>query len=543
VISQWRHFTNREKILSILFLSLILWGIISGVNLLLNKISTRVPQEGGTLRLGLICQPIYINPILAQDNNCDRDLEELIFDGLFSIDGKGNFIPRLADKVEISNDNKTYTISLKRNVFWHDGIPFKAEDVIFTIDTILNPQTDSPWRLNWQGVVTEEIDDYTVRFNLKQPYSFFVQNLTLKIIPKHIWENVDFKNIRSNPRNYLQPIGTGPYLFEKLNVGKLETSAAGKIKSYSLLANRKYFITPPKIDRIIFNFYDNYQEAKKGLLANEVDGISPLDIADINFFKQKKNYQIKSIVLPRYYAVFWNLKKPIFSPKVKQALALAINKKALIHNVLQDQAIPIDSPFSLLPSVNNPYSPQQAIQLLASEGYTQDKPLSFELSLPDNPELIAVAKFLQTSWQNINVQVKLQILPTSDLKKEIIDKRSYDALLFGEILGQKADLFSFWHSSQIEYPGHNLSQYKNPKLDQLIEERKQITMDAKAEAEYQAKIKDILNTDQPALFLYNPFYLYLLPQKVKGNEIKIANFPAERFNDIQNWYIFSKRKF
>jgi len=100
-------------------------------------------------------------------------------------------------------------------------------------------------------------------------------------------------------------------VFEKLNVGKLETSAAGKIKSYSLLANRKYFITPPKIDRIIFNFYDNYQEAKKGLLANEVDGISPLDIADINFFKQKKNYQIKSIVLPRYYAVFWNLKKPI----------------------------------------------------------------------------------------------------------------------------------------------------------------------------------------------------------------------------------------
>ncbi len=537
LLRKWLKLPSKEKILSFLFLCFLLAGIFLLSFNFICKFTTLEPQKGGILRLGVIGRPSYVNPVLAQSNDYDKDLIELIYDGLYSIDGQGKLIANLSEKTEISEDGRTYIIFLKDNVYWHDGMAFTADDVIFTIETIQDPSIRSPLRLNWGGVVVEKLGTHVVRFNLKNPYEPFLQNLTLKIIPKHIWENIESRNFLSADYN-LKPIGTGPYLFDNL-----EKNKTGKIITYSLAANENYFQKEPYISKLIFRSYDNYDLAKSGLLKKEIDALSPILSEDIDFFENKKNIQIVPLFLPRYYAVFLNLKNPLFQQKeIREALDLAIPHQELITEILKSQAFLLGGPFT--PgflgeefNLSPEYSPEKAKEIIEQLDEDQRK---FVLSLPDNLELIRVANYLATHWEKIGISVELQILPLATLEKEIIQTRSYDALLFGEIIGQNPDLFSFWHSSQVTDPGLNLSAYQNKDLDELLERIRQ-NFDEEQRMNDMKIIQETLFKDKPALFLYNPFYLYILPQKVKGNNIQYANIPSEKFTDIENWYINTKR--
>ena len=148
-------------------------------------------------------------------------------------------------------------------------------------------------RLSWEGVVVEKLGDNIIRFNLKNTYQPFLQNLTLKIIPKHVWEDIEPSFFNTAKYN-LTPIGTGPYLFDNI-----EKTEKGKIVNYSLVANDKYFKNKPYISKIIFKFYDNYDSMKNGLLKKEIDGFFPLFIEDFDFFVNKKNIKINSLILAR----------------------------------------------------------------------------------------------------------------------------------------------------------------------------------------------------------------------------------------------------
>jgi peptide/nickel transport system substrate-binding protein len=547
VIHVWQKFSFKEKGIFILCSLAIISGLIWLGTIILNKITVFVPREGGTLTLGLVGHISYLNPILSQSNDCDRDFIELIYNGLYKIDGQGNLEPSLAEKTEISPDGKTYIVFLKENVLWHDGLPFTADDVIFTIETIQDPKIKSPLLLNWEGVVVERVSNNVVRFNLKNPYEPFLQNLTLKIIPKHIWENIKPEDIVHTEYN-IKPIGTGSYLFDNL-----DKNSNGKISGYSLVANDSSFEGIPKIDHLIFRFYDDFEETKEALLKNEVEAISPILIKDYKFFENKKDYQIFSLYLPRYYAIFFNLNNNLLSSKdFRQALNLAIDKSSLANDILNQQAFaltgPISPSFWSYQKFDAEYNPAKALEIInklkntASGSKSGPKELKFTLSLPDNHELVEVAKFLINSWKAIDVEVELQILPLADLEKNVIQTRSYNALLFGEIISQDPDLFSFWHSSQITDPGLNLSAYKNPDLDKLLEETRQIS-DKDRRLENIKLMQTILVADEPAIFLYNPYYLYLLPKRIQGMNIKYANLSSERWSDVENWFIYTKRKF
>jgi len=539
-LRKWLSLTFKERLFSFLFLLIFLIGLILLINNLLNQISVFEPKEGGVLRLGTIGHPSYINPILSQSNDCEKDIIELIYNSLFAIDGQGSLVPELANKVEINEDGTSYTIFLKENVFWHDGIAFTADDVVFTIETIQNPKIKSPLRLNWEGVIVEKLGSNIVRFNLKNAYQPFLQNLTLKIVPQHFWENIEPKNF-NNATNNLTPIGTGPYLFDNF-----EKTGVGKIVNYSLVANDKYFKKKPYISKIIFKFYDDYDLMKNGLLKKEIDGFSPLLIEDFDFFANKKNIKINTLILPRYYAIFLNFKNPLFENKaIREALDLSISRQELTEEILRGQAFALGGPITsgflgTEFNIESEYSLEKAQKIINSLNLSEKEPIKFTLSLPHNKELIKVANYIVNCWEKIGISAELQILPLSTLEKEVIQTRSYEAFLFGGIIGQNPDLYSFWHSSQITDPGLNLSAYQNKELDKFLETTRQ-TFNEKKRLEDLKNIQMILSQEKPAIFLYNPFYLYPLPQSVKGNNIQYANLPSEKFADIENWYLFTKR--
>ena len=261
---QWKKLPKvlkkKERITLLIFFVLFL---ASGIFLLSSFYleNTKIqPKFGGEYIEGAIGQPRFINPIYASTNDVDRDLVELIFSGLVKYDEEGRIIPDLAENFEIKDDGKTYEFYLKDDVFWHDGEKLTSEDVLFTIKTIQNSDYKSSLRANWLGVEVEEISvpdgPGGVRFKLKIPYAGFLENCTVKILPKHTWQDVPPENFPLTIYN-LEPVGTGPFRFKSFRQNKL-----GYIKSYTLTANRRYFEEGPISRNHLFLFQRRKRSSK-----------------------------------------------------------------------------------------------------------------------------------------------------------------------------------------------------------------------------------------------------------------------------------------
>lgn len=166
-------------------------------------------------------------------------------------------------------------------------------------------------------------------------------------------------------------------------------------------------------------------------------------------------------------------------------------------------------------------------------------PLQFTLTTINQPQLIDTANLLKDYWQKVGVTVQIKTVELSELK-DIIKNRNYDALLYGQALGSLPDLYPFWHSTQVSDPGLNLSGYQNKNVDQLLKEARE-TLDDQEIAQKYERLQDTMLADAPALFLYNPDYIYWVSQKVQGIDTTKIIDPAKRFVNISNWFINTKR--
>ncbi len=514
---------------------------------------TTAPKNGGECSEGLIGSPLYINPILAQSHiNADLDLSHLIFSGLLKYNENLEIVPDLAEKYEISEDQKTYTFHLKKNAQWHDGEKITASDVVFTIQSIQNPDFKSPLYRSFEGVTVEKIDDYTVRFTLQEPYAAFLNILTVGLIPQHLWYDIPAINAKLAVYNQ-KPIGSGPFKFKSLVKEK-----SGIIKLYVLEKNKDYYGKIPYINKIIFKFYPNYENAIDALINKEVQSLGFLPKEYLKKFSNKRDLNLYNIPLSQYTAVFFNSKNNelLENKKIKEALSYSIDKNKILEDVLQNQGQIIDGP--ILPDFlgYNPeikkynYDPEKAVKLLANDGWDldgetlkkDDQELKIILTTIEQSENIKTANLIKESWESIGIKAELQIAPKDKIEKEIINPRNYQALLYGEIIGYDPDLFPFWHSSQREAPGVNLAKYANRRADQLLEEAR-LTNDNDLRNKNYQEFQNLLIEDLPAIFLYTPTYTYPVNKKIKGfNLQRIAN-PFDRFINIENRYIKTEKIF
>jgi len=326
----WRYFfkvlTKKEKIS---FFVCFLLTIISFSSLLISfyfKNTEIKPAKGGTHIEGVIGQPRFINPIYA-NSDVDRDMVQLIFSGLMKYDENLRIVSDLTKEYKIEEEGKVYKFYLKENLVWQDKTPLTADDVIFTIKTIQNSDFKSPYRANWIGVEVEKIGELAVKFELKKPYSAFLENCTLKILPKHIWEGVLPENFPFESHN-LTPVGSGPYKIKDVKRNK-----SNQIKSLTLIQNSLYFGEKPHISEINFIFFDFDNE--KGLIKTAQQGeIKALSVSSyINF---GENWQKFSLPMPRYFSVFFNQEKSkvLAEKEVRLALNYGINKKEIVEKIL-----------------------------------------------------------------------------------------------------------------------------------------------------------------------------------------------------------------
>ena len=166
--------------------------------------------------------------------------------------------------------------------------------------------------------------------------------------------------------------------------------------------------------------------------------------------------------------------------------------------------------------------------------------LSLKLVTSDTVEYNHAAKLIESMWQELGIQTEIILVPAKDISREVLKERNYDVLLYGMIVGDDPDQYPFWHSSQIAFPGLNLSQYVNRSVDTLLEEAREKT-DEIEQVEVYTKFQEQLLADVPAIFLYMPTYTYLIGDKVQGFDVVRISHPADRFNSIETWYTKTKR--
>lgn len=329
----------------------------------------QVPAIGGQYVEAVVGSPQLANPVFANVNDVDVDLVRLIYSGLMRYDEKQRLVPDLAVKYpEVSEDKKVYTFELKKDVIWHDGEPFTAQDVVFTIETIQDPEINSPLLVSFNGVAVEAVDDYTVKFTLQEAFSAFVSSLTVGILPEHIWFDKTVDRFKLAPQN-LQPIGTGPFMFKKLS--KDET---GHIYRYELQRFERYYRQPSFLEVVAFQFYPDYEGlggAIEALRGQKVDGLHFVP-SDLKEKVERKHIILHTLQLPQYTALFFNQDKEPFlaDEDLRTALAYALDKDRILREALGGEGQVIYSP--ILPGfpgynpeiAKTPYSWEEANKLL-----------------------------------------------------------------------------------------------------------------------------------------------------------------------------------
>lgn len=523
------------------------------------------PALGGKLIEGAVGTPRYANPIFAA-SDIDRDLTKLVFSGLVKYGKNGELVPDLAERFEISADQKTYVFYLRQNVKWHDGENLTADDVIFTAQAIQNPEYKSPLRPNILGADIEKIDGFTVKFSLKQTYAPFLENLAFGVIPKHVWANIPLQSAALADYN-IEPIGSGPYEFSTYAKDK-----NGVIQSYSLNANEEYFSGEPYISEITFKFYASDDELVKAAEKGEIGGFSQSSTKNLSAIKNLPDFQIKTLKIPRYYAVFFNQQKSkiLADLTVRTALDLTAPRQAIIAEVLENRGVEAHSPihqesFANDPEIKNPvFDEEKAGELLKNAGWkdedndgflekitvkkisktkteTEEIPLELEIVTSQSEMLKQTAEILKKHWEKIGIKVNLKIVDNADLQQNYLAGRNYDALLFGEVMSQDPDVFAFWHSSQKKSPGLNIAVYDNKTADKLLEEARQ-TVDVEKRKKKYREFQALVAKDKPAIFLFNPYYIYVLSSDIKGAETENIALPSLRFADVENWHVRTGRR-
>lgn len=523
----------------------ITWGVLAYL-----QSTTPAPAKGGTYTEGVLGQPKFINPIIAQPNTVDADLCTLIYTSLFRYSPDNNWETELVDTYKVNGDGTVISLTLKPDIKWQDGENLTVDDVLFTIQSIQNPNIQSPLKSGFADVTAEKVDQQTIKFTLAQPYAPFISNLTFGILPKHLWEKIEPANIPLAELN-LQPVGSGPYKFKEFKKDKL-----GEIQSYTLERFDKYFTPAPYLDQLIFEFYATPEELSAALTGGQIEGMAyDLNTAEAVFSSQGlNNYEFS---LPRYNAVFLNYaqNKDLEYKKVRQALQKAINRDEMMEQSLSGQGKLADGPIMENFLGFNPdlkydgFDPEAAKALLDEAGWKEvdaeglrlkdGKRLSLTLTVSDFPEHLVVADYVVNAWKNIGMDAKVASFSPADIQ-ERIRERAYDALLFGQVTGHDPDPYPFWHSSQREDPGLNLTSLKDADIDKLLEEGR-MAVNAETRAEKYRAFQLKLAESYVAIFLYSPYYNYTADQKIKGLNPGIITNPAERFSTVEDWYIKTKR--
>ena len=544
-------------------LIILVTGLVVGILLILQQVnpgqemeSTPAPITGGVYTEALVGEFLRLNPFLDIYNPPDHAVDKLIFDGLVKFDSEGIPQADLAESWGVSQDGTTYNFSLRTDVYWHDGEPFTSNDVMYTTGLLQSGHALIPTDLQnfWSEVQVVQVSENQLQFLLPEAFSPFLDYLTFGILPEHLLAGKGLEELIDDPYN-LAPVGTGPFKFQRLLVENDE------IVGVVMEAFDAYFDGRPYLDEIILRYYPTSGEAYAAYQDGIVEGIGEVDASILSSVLAEPNLSIYTAREPILTITYLNLDNNevgfLQNADFRRALMASINRDLIIEKVYGGQAIKANGP--IMPSTwayyndleKVTYDPVAAKELFAASGatwdeesasYKTDEGLEIALTLlyPDTEQHTIIANYIQEGWQALGVKVTMDARPY-DQVLAALQAREYQTALVDINLTRSPDPdpYPFWGQAQVGN-GQNYANWDNRSASEFLEQAR-ISVDIGERERLYKNFQVLFMRDLPSLPLFYPVYTYAITSDIKGINFGPIFESADRFNNVQEWYILSGR--
>jgi peptide/nickel transport system substrate-binding protein len=496
--------------------------MLAGLMMLGATPATVGAQSGpaGTLVVGLVAEPVNLDPAQVTDLNSTRVGRRIVETLVTFPEESTQVVPGLAESWTIARDGLTYTFKLRKGIKFHDGTPFDAEAVKFSIERQFNSEHPFnklgkyPFAGYFFGNVkaVEVVAEDTVQFILKEPRASFLT--VLSAAPASI---VSPTAVRKHGADYaLTPVGTGPFRYVSWDRGQRVV----------LEKNPSYWKFPVKLDRVIYRPIVEDQARLTELLTGSLDlivGVPPDFVAQLE--GNAKLGLLKQVGAHVWYLGINNQKKPLDDKRVRQALNYAVNKEAIVRDVLKGTGAVSAGP--VLPNTWGadpglkayPYDPERAKKLLAEAGFPNG--FSTTLWVPESgsgmQSPVAMSTVIQSNLRAVGVNVTLQTMEWGAFLAKLRSKEQ-DLFALSWMAGaEDPDLviYPLLHSSQWTPTGPNRALYKNTRLDELLHQARVVTDQAKR-AELYREAQRVLVDDPPWIFIDHEIQIAAFSRRVQG---------------------------
>ncbi len=501
--------------------------------------------------IGMTQEPVNFNALLYVNSGTEEVPEACVFDALWDMNAKGEFVPNLAARVPtlenggISPDGMVWKTELKKGVKWQDGKPFTAKDVEFTYQTIVNPKVAIRSRSGFDLISEFKIiDDHNAEIILAKPFVPFAWAWQkMHIVPEHLLAKVPDINTATYNTN---PIGTGPY--------KLVKRVAGSHMVYK--RNPDYHRGAPAIETVFHKFVPDQTVLYTQFKTGEIDVLGLHGVPPERFEESRNLPGRDALETPAPWVefIYFNCGKPQFREKVvRQALYYAADKEKWIKDIYY--GLPPRTLSYLHPThwaynqrLEDPgYDPRRAAEMLdaagwkkGSDGIRQKNGVKLQFSMSTTAGSKAREQsqaLIQANWKEIGVAMEIKNMPASVVWGEYTTKSQFDTLMVGwePTVGMDPDYTARCHSKQIPVKygtGSNYVQYENPAMDKLLEEGVLISDMEKRKAVYE-KIQAILHDEVPFAPIFAYTFMYGKKSDLKG--YKINPYVTDITWNIQDW--------
>jgi len=554
VFKRWDNFREARRRIAMWVLAI---GIVIGATGLQffwyqQEYRTSANAPDGTYAEAVLGPVDTLNPVFAK-SSAEESAGELLFSRLLTYDETGNLNFDLADSMKVSDDQKTYTLSIRPDARWSDGIYVRARDVVFTVGLLQNVATRSTLT-GWNDVKVAEIDDRTVAFTLPAVYAAFPHALRfLPILPEHSLRDVEPAQLRENSFS-TKPVGSGPFTVKLLQ----DIDAANGRKIIHLARNDSYYRGAPKLSRVQLHVYKDADSIKRALATSEVNAASDLPVVTADSVANERytveNHPINSGV----YALFNTANGSLSDQKVRKALQAGTDTNAVrtsISDKLPALYLPIISSQLTGELPNAPvYNPTQAGTLLDEAGWKLEgsvrvkdgQPLTLNIVTTKNPDFEKALDVLSAQWRALGITITTNIVDPGDssqnVAQTILQPRRYDVLLYQLTVGGDPDVYAYWHGSQVA-SGFNFSNYKNAAADDALSSARSRVETNLRNAKYLTFARQWL-TDAPAIGLYQATAQYVHTDGVHAIPAKTSLISAaDRYNTVLYWTVGSHSVF
>lgn len=524
-----RRWDNVKSVRRFALSWLILMGLLIGVSGLQmmtyrTSFSQVAAASGGTYAEGVTGPLETINPLFA-NTNAEKSANELIFSGLLGYDRFNQLRGDIAETWRIENNGTRYVFDLKKNITWHDGAKVTANDVVFTIERIKNPLTRSSLFGTWENISVKKLSEFSVAFDLPAPYAPFPHALTMGIIPRHLLNDVAPESMREASFNRA-PIGTGAFTFNRL---QLIDPDQARVVLY-LSANQKYLRGVPKLDRFQLHVYKDREQVKQAFLTSEVNAAADLSSNDMKQISDEKpdSRDHDAALYNGTYAFFRTDSAVLSDVKIREALRFAVDRELIIKK-LHGYGTTLDGPLlnDQISSLSLKKQPDLSIELankkLDEAGWTlqnnkrvkDGKELKLTVVSPQSGDYPVILETITDNWRKLGITVETQLAPTDTIQQNVIVPRAYDVLIYELAIGVDPDVYAYWHSTQADPRGLNLSNYKSPAADEALTSAQSRSENDLRRPKYLTFVDTWLK-DVPAVALFQPSLQYVTTKTSDG---------------------------